>query len=123
MVAFFTIAVTETDYSQVDEGKRLEIMGRYPKVKTEKHFPGYLLAQLARDDRYTNDTFDCKNLLGVAEEIINQAASSVGGNVIYLDCIEDLIGYYRDLGYEVLPDAGNNNFFKMFKRLPKLCVD
>lgn len=134
LLAFFTIAITATDYSKISKRKRRVILGNYPRVSKEDHFPGFLLAQLARDDRYTKEDFDCSNLLGIAEEMIQEAANSIGGNAIYLDCVEDLIGYYQRFGYELLPeepeedagdDIGSNKesaheFFKMFKGLPRI---
>ncbi|MCI8425048.1 MAG: hypothetical protein HFJ72_05230 [Adlercreutzia sp.] len=117
LVAFFTLAITSTDYSSVSNRAKRRILGDYPRVSREGHFPGYLLAQLARDDRFTRDDLDCSNLLSFAESIVDAAADAVGGNLLYLDCKEPLVGYYERFGYTALPHLTHDGFFKMFKSL------
>ena len=134
LIAFFTLAITTTDYSGISNRKKRKIMGDYPRVSKEDRFPGFLLAQIARDDRFKKKDLDCSNLLGLAEGMIEEAATNVGGNVIYLDCIEDLVDYYQGFGYELLPEATEDpddeeggdeeprGFFKMFKVLPRITL-
>ena len=84
VVAFVTIAVTVTDYTDIDLQRRLQIMGRVPGVQTSNFFPGYLVAQLARDDRYSHEDFDASELLPFAEEMMRVSVGVVGGRMAYL---------------------------------------
>ena len=84
IVAFLTVAVTVTDYTDIDLGRRLQIMGRVPGVQMSNFFPGYLVAQLARDDRYSHEDFDASELLPFAEEMMRVSVGVVGGRMAYL---------------------------------------
>lgn len=120
LVAFFTLAITVTDFTGVSNRYKRKIMGDYPRLSKETHFPGFLLGQLARDDRYSKEEFDCSNLLGYAERIIRRIARQVGGNLLYLDCKEPLVKYYEGHGYSSLSQIKNNGYIKMFKCLPRI---
>ena len=100
MVAFVTVAITVTDFTTIDVDRRLEIMGRVPGVQSSNFFPGYLVAQLARDDRYTHEDLDASSLLPLAEDMIFDAISVVGGRFAYIDCRDELVGYYERQDYE-----------------------
>ena len=117
VVAFVTIAVTVTDYTDIDLGRRLQIMGRVPGVQTSNFFPGYLVAQLARDDRYTHEDFDASELLPFAEEMIADAISVVGGRFAYIDCRDELVSYYERQDYESLFYDGSRGLHKLIKPL------
>lgn len=115
IVAFFTLAIAVTDYTGISAERRLEIMGHVPGIESNSYFPGYLLAQLARDDRYTRDDFNCLDLVALAEEYISEAIGYVGGRVIYLDCKKPLVSYYERQGYEVLCYDSERGLHKMLK--------
>lgn len=118
VVAFFTIAVTVADYSSVSNRRRRKIMGNVPYVGSKNHFPGYLLAQLARSDEYSHQDFDCSSLIVQAERLVKKAVETVGGQIIYLDCKRSLVLYYERQGYSVLHDSENESgLLKMFKYL------
>lgn len=117
VVAFLTVAVVVTDYGAIDIGRRLQIMGRVPGVRTADFFPGYLVAQLARDDRYTHADFDASRLLPFAEELMRVAVGVVGGRMAYLDCRGELLAYYRRQGYEPLYYDEARGLHKLAKAL------
>ena len=92
-------------------------MGRVPGVQTANFFPGYLVAQLARDDRYTHDDFDASELLPFAEDVIAGAISVVGGRFSYIDCRDELVDYYRRQDYEPLYYDEGRDLHKLLKPL------
>ena len=114
-VAFFALAVTVTDFSEVDEATRKDVMGTVPGWRSSDHFAGYLLAQLARDDRCTHDDFDAAELILAAENFVEASVETVGGRVLYLDCKEQLVGYYERQGYGILYRDDDKGLYKMFK--------
>lgn len=117
VVAFLTIAITVTDYTTVDVPQRLEIMGRVPGVETIDFFPGYLVAQLARDDLYSHDDFDASELLPFAEELMRESIRMVGGRLAYIDCKEELLGYYVEQGYDQVFYDEEKGLYKLAKSL------
>ena len=123
VVAFVTLAITDTDYSGISEEDRRAILGSVPRVRSNDFFPGYLLAQLARADAYTHEDFDCSALLVFAEGLIIASSQMVGGHIVYLDCKEDLIGYYEDQGYSALYLDAETGLFKMVKHFGADVID
>lgn len=117
VVAFLTVAITVTDYTGIDLDRRLQIMGRVPGVQSANFFPGYLVAQLARDDRYTHDDFDASELLPLAEELMRVSVGAVGGRMAYLDCRDELLEYYREQGYQPLYFDKTKGLHKLTKPL------
>jgi len=117
VVAFVTIAMAVADYTSIDVERRLQIMGRVPGVQTANYFPGYLVAQLARDDKYTHDDFDASELLPFAEDLIMDAISVVGGRFAYIDCRDELVEYYRQQDYEPLYYDKTRELHKLIKPL------
>ena len=117
VVAFVTVAITVTDFTTIGVDRRLEIMGRVPGVQSSNFFPGYLVAQLARDDRYTHEDFDASSLLPLAEDMIFDAISVVGGRFAYIDCRDELVGYYERQDYESLYYDEDRELHKLIKPL------
>lgn len=85
---------------------------------------GVLLAQLARDSRYTPEDLDGGVLLAYAERQARLVCDYVGGELVYIDCDEELRRYYSEKGYveiECVDDGSGERYYKMQKRLyPKL---
>jgi len=117
VVAFATVAIAVTDYTDIDLDRRLQIMGRVPGVEHANFFPGYLVAQLARDDRYTHDDFDASELLPFVEGLMRVSVGVVGGRMAYLDCKEELLSYYRMQGFEPLYYDEGRGLHKLVKPL------
>lgn len=117
VVAFVTLAIAVTDYTSIGADRRLQVMGRVPGVETASFFPGYLVAQLARDDRYTHDDFDAARLLPLAEDLMRGAAGVVGGRLAYLDCKPELLGYYKAQDYDPLFYDEGRGLYKLIKPL------
>lgn len=115
VVAFFSLAITAADYSAFGAEERREVLGPVPRLSTATHFPGYLLAQLARDDRYTHADCDCMQLVVRAERMLARANAIAGGGLVYLDCREGLVGYYAAQGYEPLAYDPATGLHKLFK--------
>lgn len=82
---------------------------------------GVLLAQLARDSRYTKEELNGSALLANAERQARLVCDYVGGELIYIDCNESLCEYYEDKGYiqidKVPGEDGGESYLKMQKQL------
>ena len=117
VVAFVALAVSVAGCATVDTARRLEAMGRVPGVETSNFFPGHLVAQLARDDRCAHVDLDAGRLLPFAESMRQDAVASVGGRFAYLDCRDELVGYYESQDYERLYYDEGRGLHKMVKPL------
>jgi hypothetical protein len=58
VAAFFTLAITATDYNNIRRTRKEKVLGSKPGRNTFKAFPGMLIAQLARDDHCTPEFID-----------------------------------------------------------------
>ncbi len=98
IVAYFTVCLEQFDEEllRLDLRTPLESGGIDQGRRT---IPAYLIAQLACSEAYSHDEFNGASLLGLAEDMIEQASAIVGGDLIYLQCDDELVGYYSDLGY------------------------
>lgn len=123
LVAYITLAIASVDYSGVSRGKRKKVLGGKPGRDSQDNFPGLLIAQLARDDRFKNTVINGAMMIADAEELIEIGRQTLGGMLIYLDCKEELIPFYQESGYEPLKvDKPVRGLYKMFKLLPQLSV-
>ena len=117
IMAFVSVALTATDYSGIAPEARREILGNVPGIWVNNSFPGYLIAELARDDEYDNEDVPGDMLMMHAESCIREAMELVGGGLVYLDCKGELVGYYNDFGYEEIYLDDRTGLHKMMKRL------
>jgi hypothetical protein len=119
IAAFFTLALTSTNFLGISKSKRAKVLGPKPGRNSFDAFGGILIAQLARDDRYGPAFIDGTTLLRECESYIELGRQYLGGRIIYLDCKKALIDKYRQSGYALLHDtAGSGGYFKMYKILP-----
>lgn len=115
VVVFYTIALTLVDYSGIDEEYRRQVLGNVPGYRSSASFPGYLIAQLARDDRYGHEDVSGSDLLQQAEWVVFSASQTIGGRILYLDCKDEMTSYYEDRGYSQLYFDDETCLYKMFK--------
>jgi hypothetical protein len=119
IAAFFTLAITATDYSEISKSKKAKVLGSKPGRETFKAFGGILIGQLARDDRYDSDFINGEILLRECEYYIELGRQYIGGRIVYLDCKEALVKTYQRSNYKLLTDAPSaEGYFKMYKVLP-----
>jgi hypothetical protein len=119
IAAFFTLALTATDYSGISRSKKEKVLGSKPGRNTFKSFAGILIGQLARDDRYGSNFINGETLLRECEAYINLGRRYLGGRIIYLDCKDAVIKTYQKSNYKLLADvASAEGYFKMYKILP-----
>lgn len=123
IAAFFTLAITATDYSEISKGKREKVLGSKPGRNTFDAFGGILIGQLARDDRYGADFIDGEALLQECEAYIEMGRQYIGGRIVYLDCKEALVKTYQKSHYKLLTnDPSPEGYYKMYKVLPEMVV-
>jgi hypothetical protein len=119
IVAFFTLALTATDYSDISKSKKEKVLGSKPGRNAFKAFAGILVGQLARDDRYSSDFINGSELLEECERYINYGRHYLGGRIVYLDCRRELVKTYQKSDYKQLTDVSSGEgYFKMYKVLP-----
>ena len=117
VIAFVSIALTSTDYSEVSLEERRSILGSVPGIWVANSFPGYLIAELARCDEVDKDAINGAMLIRVAEGQIKEAMELVGGGLVYLDCKDEMVAYYGQFGYEEIYLDERTALHKLMKRL------
>ena len=121
IVAFFSVAITATDFKNIEKRHRSKILGATPYRDFHDHFGGLLVAQLARCDKYTSEDINGSELITAAEKTIEQGRVFLGGRVLYLDCKKPLVSLYEQNSYKLLQsDPYSNGLYKMFKMMPKI---
>lgn len=110
VVGYFTLSIQGVDVGTLDSGKAAKSSSDKEGV-SEAEVPAYLIAQLARDDTYTHEQLDGRQMLRTAEELIARASDYVGGQLVFIECKVpnyadgasggfDLRTYYLDAGYQ-----------------------
>ncbi|MDR1185459.1 MAG: hypothetical protein LBK67_11785 [Coriobacteriales bacterium] len=119
IAAFFTLAITATDYSEISKSKKAKVLGSKPGRETFKAFGGILIGQLARDDRYDSSFINGAELLDECERYIEYGRQFLGGRIVYLDCRAALVKTYQNSDYKLLTDTpSTEGYYKMYKVLP-----
>jgi hypothetical protein len=123
LVAYITLAITSVDYAGVSRNRRKKMLHRKPGRDSQNNFPGLLIAQLARDDRFGSSVIDGTKMIADAEDLIEIGRETLGGMLIYLDCKKHLVQFYQRNGYELIASGEPERcLYKMFKLLPKLAI-
>jgi hypothetical protein len=123
IAAFFTLAITATDYSELSKSKKAKVLGSKPGRETFRAFGGILIGQLARDDRYDSSFINGKELLDECEKYIELGRQYIGGRIVYLDCKAALVRTYQRSNYKLLTDMpSNEGYYKMYKVLPDKAI-
>ncbi|MDR0851768.1 MAG: hypothetical protein LBN36_04685 [Clostridiales Family XIII bacterium] len=121
IVAYFSIAITATNFEGVSKSRKTHVLGATPYRDFLDHFGGLLVAQLARDDSYTPNDINGIELINAAEKTVEQGRFYLGGRVLYLDCRHPLIALYEKSDFKLLRNEPDSlGLYKMFKMLPKL---
>ncbi|MDR1795851.1 MAG: hypothetical protein LBR44_00150 [Clostridiales Family XIII bacterium] len=121
IAAFFSVAITSTEFPGVTKSRKAKILGGKPGRDTKDHFGGILVAQLGRSDAFAQGDINGHEMIEDAEYVIERGCYYLGGKVVYLDCREPLIGFYEQNGYALVkPELYPSGYFKMFKSLHKL---
>jgi hypothetical protein len=121
IAAFFSVAITSTEFPGVTKSRKAKILGGKPGRDTKDHFGGILVAQLGRSDAFASEDINGHEMIEDAEDVIERGRYYLGGKVVYLDCREPLIGFYEQNGYALVkPEPYPSGYFKMFKSLHKL---
>jgi hypothetical protein len=123
IVAYFSVAITATDFEGISRSRKVKVLGSKPGRDTKDHFGGILIAQLARSDSFGHSIISGKEMISDAENVIEKGREYLGGRIVYLDCKNELIEFYRENGYAMIgTQPYPSGYFKMFKRLPELPV-
>ncbi len=107
---FVSIALKSLDTAHdLSNSQRKKIL----KHSSEDNIACYLIGHLCRDDA-TEKGFG-KELLEIAISYIKTASNIVGGRLVYLDCKQELMGYYESFGFKYLQvNKENNQLIQMY---------
>jgi len=118
IMAFFTIAQTSIDLSEVSKKKRRKMLGEHPGREVLKSCPAYLIGQIGRSDDYSHDSLPGKVILNECYEVIRKAHLILGGRLITLECREKMFdSFYAGNGFLKIDDKTNSeNLLTLYKK-------
>lgn len=119
VMAYYTIAQKAVDISELSAKRKRKMLGDYPGRDSLKTIPAYLIGQLGRNDAYTSDDLSGEQILNECYNSISIAAQVVGGNLIILECREQMFEHvYESKGFHKLYDELNQeNLYTLYKKV------
>lgn len=104
---FFSISINLLCLKEDTDEEDKKLIREKQKSKKGTNFPMYLIGQLARDKKTRNGLG--KDLLLTAISYIKVAQAKVGGNLVCIDCKDDLMEYYSQFGFRFLQKNKNKD--------------
>jgi hypothetical protein len=121
IVAFFTVAITSTDFRDVSKSRKRKVLHSKPGRDAQDFFGGILIGQLGRSDDFNSSDINGQEMINGAELIIEMGREHIGGKIVYLDCKAPLIPVYQQNGYNLVKEEPfASGYYKMFKILPPI---
>lgn len=105
---YFTIAIKTLKFAEeISKSTRRKISG-----KKDEYIPAYLIGQLAKSKTaYARAGVD---YLNTAISYIKLVSEVVGGSMIYLDCDDELVGYYEKNKFTYLQKNSESDLNQMY---------
>lgn len=106
IAAYFTLAIQVLKVPEAySNRKRIKLDGISSKRNNKpiSEFPVYLIGQLAKNDKYTNE-INGSEVVENALAMILKAQHAVGGRIVLVECFdnEKLIKFYIKNGFEII---------------------
>lgn len=119
VIAYFTIAQKALDISSLPNKKKRKVLGEYPGRDSLSSVPTYLIGQLGRSDTYSNEKLSGQQILNECYHSISIAARVVGGNIIVLECREQMFEkFYEGQGFHKLyNDLNEEGLYTLYKKV------
>ena len=119
VAAYFTIAHTAVDISELPKKKKRSALGNYPGRDGLNLVSTYLIGQLGRSDTYTSQDLPGEVILEECYHAISMAARIVGGRLLVLECREGMFSkFYEKQGFRKLyEDLSEENLYTLFKKI------
>ena len=119
VIAYYTIAQGSLDISQMSNSKKRKVLGSYPGRDRLSSIPTYLIGQLGRSDAYSNDDLSGEQILKECYNSISIAARVVGGEMVVLECREQMFSkFYEKKGYrKFYAELSQNNLYTLYKKI------
>jgi hypothetical protein len=121
IAAFFTVAITSTDFRDVSKNRKRKVLHSKPGRDSQDFFGGIIIGQLGRADDFNGSDINGHEMIEDAETIIEFGREHIGGKLVYIDCKAPLIPIYQGSGYNLVKEEPfASGYYKMFKILPSI---
>lgn len=119
IAAYFTIANTAVDISDLSKKKKRAALGNHPGRDGLGFVQAYLIGQLGRNDAYTSDDITGEQILNECYNAISLAALVIGGRLLVLECRECMFEkFYEKHGFKKLYDElSSENLYTLFQKM------
>lgn len=98
ILGYFTIGLNTLYYKDGIE----DVEKAYPGLNlyNDKYLPVYVLFLIGKNDSCPKGISMGKIFEKYGLTFIREAKSRVGGSILYIDCVKELVDYYKGLGFE-----------------------
>lgn len=120
VLGYFTLAQKTLNLSQISKTQRKKLLGsQYPGIKRINEVPVYLIGQLGRSDSYKALDLSGEIMLNECYKQISIASRVVGGNIIILECKQEMYEkVYKKKEFNLLEDKLNERgYYTLFKKV------
>lgn len=102
VAAFFTVGLQSLSFQDVSNSAKKRLFGDFTYASTG----AYLIAELARSDKYSSEMLPGEVILKEALDVIANARENVGGRFLMVDCQEMVFrALYEPNGFKQLRTA------------------
>lgn len=119
IIAYFTLAHNALDISVISKKKKRKLLGEYPGRDSLNSVPTFLIGQLGRCDKYIGNDLTGELILNEAYHAISVAAKVIGGNLVVLECREQMFSkFYEGQGFQKLYDElDSKKLYTLYKKI------
>ncbi len=129
IMAYFSLAIQMIELEGVSKNQIKKVtQGASPMQNTdgEKFYSSYLVGHFSKNDTNESEHFG-DDMFEAVYRVLNQSQELVGGAIVYLDCLDELITYYEKYGFKILVQSRETTteegqvtktFNKMYRKIP-----
>ena len=119
IAAYYTLANTSIDLSEMGQNKKKRIMGDFPNRNALTNFSAFLIDQLGRDDKYSHTDISGETLIENCISQLKNAAYTIGGKLIVLECRQHMFDtVYANLGFNKMTEfLSEDGLYMLYKRV------
>ncbi|MFI3165091.1 MAG: hypothetical protein R3Y45_02305 [Bacillota bacterium] len=129
IMAYFSLAIQMIELEGVSKNQIKKVtQGTSPMKNTdgEKIYSSYLVGHFSKNDSNEERGFG-DEMFEAVYRVLNQSQELVGGAIVYLDCLDELITYYKKYGFKILVQSREiktedgkltKTFNKMYRKIP-----
>lgn len=116
IIAYFSISLLALELApELSHKKRSDLVKNSPNSESLKAVPGYLIAQLGRNDEYRSNVYSGKDILNSCLGVIERIQDLIGITLVIVECKKILFDkFYSKNGFKSLYPTNTVGYETMF---------